>query len=241
MHMYHFKLTSGQSVTYRSRSDFGADPDSIIKALRKRFPEHDIELIDAIPTPAITPEDIKSERQRRINAFIPIDKQLANLRQLTELLIKGKENWSPSDTLSVEAIQRNNAGIDALVSTATELESSDALPADFTDDSYWPSVGKGEHKPQERLKGESLPSKRQFELALIESGFYDVDSIIVNLSKGLSPRDGAVELLAYRSMHYDEKLRRNSELFSRDSLRSAAITDSYFNTIWSAAIEMKGH
>lgn len=87
--------------------------------------------------PAITNEQVKAERQRRIYQIANPDKQAYYSRLMISWLEQGKETWTPEQIAQVEAIRAGNAAIDAIVAKASLLEAMDPVPADYQDDKWW--------------------------------------------------------------------------------------------------------
>ena len=81
---------------------------------------------------------IKAEAYRRIVAIVPEWRQRNLLAQASLLAEKGRDNWSTAETAAWEAGEAVWSQVAAIRAASDVLEAMEEIPADFTDDSYWP-------------------------------------------------------------------------------------------------------
>lgn len=81
---------------------------------------------------------IKSEAARRIVAVVPEWKQRNLIAQATQLLAKGRSNWSDAEKAAWAAGDAVWRRVAAIRARSDEIEAMDPLPADVTNDDLWP-------------------------------------------------------------------------------------------------------
>jgi len=91
-------------------------------------------LIDLVPSPS----QIKAEANRRILEIIPEWKQRNLIAQATQLLNKGRDNWTGAETAAWQAGDVIWAQVSAIRTASNEIEALDPIPSDFYDDKHWP-------------------------------------------------------------------------------------------------------
>lgn len=95
--------------------------------------------VAAYQPPAPTAADVKAEAARRILAIIPEWKQRNLTARAAELAKKGEADWTQAEADEWAAGQALWDQVKAIRAKSDAIEALDPIPADFADDSHWPS------------------------------------------------------------------------------------------------------
>ncbi len=98
------------------------------------------------PPPVPTADDVRSEAARRMQALVGardavhLDIVISNAnREAIRLLRKGTANWTDAEAARAAQLEAADQMIEAIRAASNVLEMADPIPADFTDDRYWPA------------------------------------------------------------------------------------------------------
>ena len=86
----------------------------------------------------VTSDQVKAEAYRRISDICPEWKQRNLTAQAAILAEKGRTNWTAEELTAWTAGEAIWASIAAIRAASDALELMNPIPADFTDNSYWP-------------------------------------------------------------------------------------------------------
>ncbi|MEO1108255.1 MAG: hypothetical protein AAFX90_10065 [Pseudomonadota bacterium] len=101
-----------------------ADPDSSVS-------------VDKYIAPPSTPDQVKTEANRRIVAICPEWKQRNLIAQATRLNRKPIADWTADEADQVAAGDAIWAQVEHIRAKSDEIEAMDPIPADITDDKLW--------------------------------------------------------------------------------------------------------